>query len=306
MMVLLFLFAFVQLCFGGTLDQAVAARESGDYAGAAALLETVHPLLDPGEEGRWNLERGLAEDLRWNPAGAEPYYRAAIDIGGDAGMEARYHLAVVLDDLGRIDEARAELHALLTASSLNPEFVPVLRIEQGVIDIHQGRFNRGVHLVQSGIKRVADPKRHAWMIGRGRFAVLAVQAHRAEQWELRGRDWADHHALVQRVRMLKQVEAELFQIIKTEEPEWITASLLRVGDTYADLADDLAHAPPPAKLTEDEAAIYTRELAEKANGPRTKAYTLYDHGVAFANRMSWQSPIVDELREKRDELSVAR
>ena len=297
-------------CFGfafaGTLDQAVEARRDGAYPGAILLLETLHTLGESDEEARWNLERGLLEELTWNPEVAEPYYRKAIEIGGDAAMEARYHLVVVLDDLNRFDEARMELRSRLTVTRLNAEFRPVLRIEQGVLDIHAGSVERGKRRIVKAVATVGDVKRHAWMVGRGRFARLNAMADRGERIVFEGCKSRVKRSLKARARVLKEVEAELFAIIETEEPEWITSSLLRVGDTYADLADDLISAPAPAQLSTDQVAIYRTEIGRKAAAPRTKAFSLYDHGVSFATRMSWESPVVDTLKLRRDALAVER
>lgn len=292
--------------FAGTLDQAVEARHAGDYAGATALLDALHPLVEAGEEGLWQYERGMVEDLTWHPDRAEPYYRAAVAFGGDIGVEARYRLVVVLDDLGRYPEARDELRALLAVPTLNPEFRPVLRIEEGVIALRTGHPNVGAHLVSTGIGNVGDPKRHSWMIGRGRAAMLDAQADAAEALELTGRERRVVRNLKKRARTLAAVEKELYAVIATEEPEWITLSLLRVGDTYASLADDLSRSGPPASLSPEQAVIYRELITEKAEGPRTKAFNLYDHGVLFATRTSWESPAVEELKARRDSLAEIR
>ena len=290
----------------GTLDQAVEARRAGDYAGATALLDALHPLVEVEEEGLWQYERGMVEDLTWHPEAAEPYYRAAIAFGGDLAVEARYRLVVTLDDLGRFDEARDELKALLHVPTLNREFLPVLKIESGVLALHTGRHAAGIRMVNAGIKSVVDAKRHSWMIGRGRAAVLDAEADAAEALQLNGRERRVVRNLKQRARAITAVEKELYAVIATEEPEWITLALLRVGDTYASLADDLANSGPPPSLTPDQAAIYRELITERAEGPRTKAYDLYDHGVTFATRTAWESPAVVQLRQRRDELAAVR
>ncbi len=290
----------------GTLDQAVEARRAGDYAGATALLDALHPLVEPAEEGLWFYERGMVEDLTWHPDRAEPYYRTAISYGGELAMEARYRLVVVLDDQGRYPEAQSELSSLARERSLNPEFLPVLKIQAGVLALHTGHTASGGRLVKAGIKAVADPDRHSWMIGRGRAALLDTQADTAEALELTGRERRVVRNLRKRARTIAAVEKELYAVIATEEPEWITLSLLRVGDTYASLAIDLAESGPPARLSADQAAIYRELINEKAEGPRTKAYNLYDHGVTFATRTAWDSPAVEALRARRDELAAVR
>lgn len=289
--------------WAGVLDQARDIRRAGDLDAAAELLDTLHPLVEAHEEAGWYLERGIVEELAWRPDGAEPYLRAAIDLGGAEAMEARYHLVTVLDDLGRVDEARGVLRELSTARDLNPDFVPVLRIHQGVLDVHAGNVARGVRLIRRGLAGVDDADRFAWAIGRGRFALLDAAADRGEALEFAGTQRRVARNLRQRVGSLKEVEAELFRVIETEEPEWITSALLRVGDTYAALADDLAAAPPPRGLTPDQERIYRDELGRKAVGPRTRAWTCYDRGASFADRIGWTAPTADRLRERRDELA---
>jgi hypothetical protein len=144
------------------------------------------------------------------------------------------------------------------------------------------------------------------MIGRGRAAVLDARADAAEALKLSGRERRVVRNLKKRARTLAAVEAELYAVIATEEPEWITLSLLRVGDTYAALADDLASSGPPTTLSAEQAAIYRELITEKAEGPRTKAFNLYDHGVLFAARTDWESPAVKALRERRDALAEVR
>jgi tetratricopeptide (TPR) repeat protein len=294
------------VALAGTLDQAVEARHAGDYAGAAALLDALHPLVEPEEEGLWQYERGMVEDLTWHPDRAEPYYREAVAFGGDIGVEARYRLVVVLDDQGRLAEAQAELRELLAVRTLNPEFLPVLQVQAGVIALHAGRTAQGTRLVKAGLRKVVDPKRHSWMVGRGRAALLDAEADAAERLALTGRERRVVRNLRKRVRAIADVEKELYAIIETQEPEWITLSLLRVGDTYAQLANELARSTPPAGLTDEQAAIYRELVTERAEGPRTKAYTLYDHGVSFAARLAWDSPAVTELRKRREGLEAVR
>ncbi len=294
----------VAAAMAGILDQAIEIRRAGDLVGAASLLDTLHPLVDEVDEGRWLLERGIVEELAWRPEAAEPYLRGAIELGGDVGLEARYHLVVVLDDLGRLVEASGELRALQSTHGLNPDFVPVLRIEQGVLDVHAGRTARGKRLIRRGLADVKDADRHSWMVGRGRFALLDSAADRGDRLSLTARSARLRRDLRERVRALSEAEKLLYEVIKTEEPEWITSALLRVGDTYAALADDLVVSPPPASLTEEQAAIYRTEIARKAEGPRTKALICYERGVSYAKQVEWEGAAVSVLKERRELLSA--
>lgn len=305
-MLLAVLSVVATFALAGTLDQARETRLAGDYSGAASLLDALHPLIEPGEEGPWQLERGLAAELSWQPELAEAYYRAAITEGGNAGLEARYHLVVILDDMGRYDEARTELAWLKKSPALDPSFRPILDVQAGVIDLHTGFEPRGTRVIRKSLARVAEVHPHPWMEGRGRFALLDAWSDTADALGFDGGESRQKRNLTQRAQLLKAVESELFATIQTDEPEWIVASLLRVGRAYADLADDLAQAEPPARLSESEAAVFRSLVVKRAEAPRTKAYNCYDHGVSFALRVGFENPTVVELRSARDALATVR
>ena len=294
------------VAFAGSLDQAREARLAGNYSGAASLLDALHPLVEPDEEGAWQLERGLAEELSWHPELAEPYYRAAIDVGGEASLEARYHLVVVLDDMGKYPDARTELGYLRNASNLAAQFVPILDVQAGVIDLHTGFVRRGAHQIDRALQKVAVEHPHPWMEGRGRFALLDAWSDAADDLGFTGSEGSQKRNLKRRVGLLKDVESELYATIKTDEPEWIVASLYRVGRAYADLADDLTNAAPPRRLDADQVAEFRSLLQERAEAPRTKAYNCYDHGVSFALRLGFENPTVAQMRAARDELAKVR
>lgn len=292
--------------FAGTLTQAREAREAGNYAGAASLLDALHPLIEPEEEASWQLERGLVAELQWQPELAEPYYRAAILSGGEAGVEARYHLVVVLDDMGRYDEAREALDQLRGLSVVAPSFHPILDVQAGVIDLHTGYVRRGTRGIQKSLAKVAESHPHPWMEGRGRYALLDAWSDAADALGFTGTEGLQKRNLKRRVQLLRSVESELLETIHTNEPEWITSALLRVGQAYSDLANDLSSASPPTGLSVEQAAIFRREVGLRAEAPRTKAYDCYDKGIEYALRVGFLSPTVEHMRQERDTLARLR
>ena len=78
------------------------------------------------------------------------------------------------------------------------------------------------------------------------------------------------------------------------------------GDSYVRLADALAKAPAPKRLTDPQEEIYRAELVKKAGNVRTKAYHAFDQGVAVATRLAWESPVVTVLQERRAVLQAER
>lgn len=288
------------------LEQAIDARREGNYAAAAAYLDVVRPLVDPADDARWNLERGLAEELQWRPERAEPFYRAAILAGGPAAAEARYHLVVVLDDLGRVAEARRELDTLLATPGLNQAFLPVLRLERGVLDLHAGQVRRGERRVRADLDELAATGGHAWAEGRARTALIETWLRTAADLEFEQGEWRQRANLGRRVKLLQEAEAQMYAVFRTEEPEWITGSLLLVGRAYEDLAADLEAAVPPRRLGEGAAEVFRQAVLEKAQAPRTKAFNCYDKGVEVAAQLDWSSPVVQSLREARAVLAEVR
>ncbi|MBM4393524.1 MAG: hypothetical protein FJ090_20565 [Deltaproteobacteria bacterium] len=288
------------------LEQATAARLAGNFAGAAAYLDAVRPLVDPEDEARWNLERGLAEELQWRPGEAEPYYRAAVMAGGQAAPEAHYHLVVVLDDMGRYADARDALDHLLDTPGLAPEFVPVLQLQSGILDLHEGKRSRGARRIRSRIDAVDATGLHPWMAGRARTALIDSLAESANALEFDTSEGRQKRNLARRVRLLQDAEAQMYAVFKTEEPEWITGSLLVVGRAYEDLAGDLAAARPPSRLRGEQVDVFRAELATRAEAPRTKAFNCYDKGIELAARLGWTSPVVTALREEREGLAAVR
>ncbi len=288
------------------LEQAIDARHAGNFSGAAAYLDVVRPLVDPEDEARWNLERGLAEELQWRPGEAEPYYRAAVMAGGPAAAEAQFHLVVVLDDLGRHAEAHAELAALLDTPGLAPEFVPVLQLQAGILDLHGGKASRGARRIRARVDGVEASGMHPWMVGRARTALIDSYAASANALEFDTTEGRQKRNLAKRVRLVQDAEAQMYAVFKTDEPEWITGSLLVVGRAYEDLADDLAQARPPSRLRGEQVDVFRTEVATRAEAPRTKAFNCYDKGVEVAARLGWTSPAVLALREERETLAAVR
>jgi len=178
-----------------------------------------------------------------------------------------------------------------------------LRLHEGVLDVHQGRPRRGEARVRAGLRAIDDADRFAWAIGRGRYTLLDLAADKAESLPLSGLQAKVTRNLRARVKALKAAEDQLYAVIETDEPEWITDALLRMGDTWAALGEALATSPPPAGLTPAQADVYRTEIARKAEGPWTRAWTYYDRGADLAARVGWQAPAVDVLRQRRDEIA---
>ena len=144
------------------------------------------------------------------------------------------------------------------------------------------------------------------MEGRARTALIDTWTQTANTLEFDRGEWRQRANLERRVGLVQDAEAQMYAVFKTEEPEWITGSLLLVGRAYEDLAQDLEAAVPPRRLGEAAAAVFREAVTERAQAPRTKAFNCYDKGIEVAARLGWTSPVVEALREARAELAQVR
>ena len=158
---------------------------------AGRLLEAA-PLFQEGIESEWKLDRaclGLAEVLRREDKNteAEPLYRRALEEhrrirNGATYPEASAGLGLVLLDLGRTEEARAELESALRdeKNSWNANYgmariligqhrfqeaLPYLDKGKGLKGVAKGldQYHYGMALVQVGLGDVASAEKNAML-----------------------------------------------------------------------------------------------------------------------------------------------
>ncbi len=283
-----------------TIDEAIRLRQSGDLLGATALLDGLGGLVPPDRMGWWLYQRGICAELQWNFAEARSRYEDAVARDGDHVADARFRLALVLEDLGDPDGALAQIRALSKLRGIDPDDVLTLDLQAGISAMNTGRTRRGRAQITEALGRAEGTDGETWIRAKARYTLAAQLLTEADALALTGGERGVVKRLKRRIATIQTAEAEITALVRLAEPEWIVASMTRLGDSWQRLGDDLAVAPPPARLTAAEAQIYRTSLTPYAENARTKAFHYWDAGIELASRVGFESPKVGALKERRD------
>lgn len=286
----------LSLAVAGPIEDAIEVRQAGDLAGARNLLVALEPLVTEQERGWYLYQRAICEELDGHPDLAEGLYRMAIDEGG--GLDARFRLALVLEEQGRGREALAEMVWLDRKRGLPEDDEITIALQRGIVEVESGKTRVGVRRIERALTQVEEG--HRYMRAKARFALMEVILGEAGKLTLDGPERRVVKRLKQRAVAIKDAEAQVVALTAMEEPEWILAGLLALGEGYAALADAVAESAPPRKLSPEAAAIYRVEVGKKAENARTRAWHVWDQGVSLALRLGYESPRVAELKARRD------
>lgn len=303
----------------GTIDRAITLRRAGDLAGARSLLLEIQDLV-PVDLRPWYLyQRGICEELDQHPDAARALYEEAIRLyeapwsrmrGPATAADARFRLALVLEDLGDTQGALDQMRGLAKLRGLNEDDTITVALQQGIAEVGAGHTRRGVRRLTetlAAVDPIADAigvtagehGAHAWLRAKSRYILVETLLDEAAALPLTGREKRVVANLTGRAERIKAAEEQVITLTRLSEPEWILASLVALGDAYRDLADALQGSTPPRRLTSAEEEIYVAEVTAKAENPRTKAWHLYDQGIQLAERLQFESRWVAVLRARR-------
>lgn len=288
------------------IEEAITLRRGGDPDGAAALLRALSPMVAEDQRGWLLYQQGVCEELAFRPAAAKGYYEQVIARGGSEALDARFRLALVLEELDEDDAALEQILTLAKQKGLDERDQVTIALQRGIAEVRTGKTRRGAKRIQAALDAVEGGETHTWMRAKGRYTLAKALLDEAAGMKLRGSEKRVVKRLKGRAERLLAAEKQIIAIATLEEPEWILAGLIDLGDGYTRLADELLAAPAPRKLSDEQEAIYREELAQKAEVLRTKAFHAWDQGVALATRIGWESPRVGTLKARRDGLAAVR
>lgn len=303
----------------GAMDQAIQRRRDGDLAGARLLLTSIEREVLPAQRPWWLYQLGICEELAWKPDAARALYEEAIRLyeagasGADTpgtAADARFRLALVLEDLGRDDEALAQMQLLAKLRGLDEADAATVALQRGIALVNAGRVRKGLTLLQDTLvpldrtepagAATSGHRSHTWLRAKARWVIARELLDTADAYTLTGGEHRVVRRLTKRAEHIQAAEEQIITLIGLEEPEWILQSLLDLGDSYANLADDLERAPVPRRLDPGASAVYQLEIKGKVKNVRDKAFHAYDQGVALAVRLGFESPKVATLKDRRD------
>jgi len=284
------------------LDAAIEHRSLGDVAGARARLQSLQARGELPVLVRYHL--AVCEEVEERYLEARDGYQALIDAFPDEPLanDARYRLAIVLEDLGEHKQADRVVKALQRGGRSWKERDRLsIALVRGSSELQSGRAGKGIRRIQDALAPLEGTDQITWARARGRLALAQALLDQAAQVEMTNGGQAKK-ALVARVSLLQQAMDQVIAISQLKEPEFALAGLLALGDGYASLHHDLIAAPPPRGLDADQLAIFDQELRQQIDILQVKAWRLYDQGVSLATRMRWQGHVALDLRQRRDAL----
>jgi uncharacterized protein YerC len=284
------------------IEDAILVRKRGDLAGARALLVQLEPMIGPADLSWYLYQRGICEELDFRPADAKAFYDKVVEMGEAEALDARFRRALVLEDMGEDAAALEDVLAIAKVKGLDERDRVTLALQQGVAEVHTGKTRKGIRHIQKALADVEGGPTHTWMRAKARYTLAKALLDEADALSLDVPEKKQVKHLEQRAVRMKAAEDQVIALVALKEPEWILASLIALGDSYAKLGDDLAAAPPPARLSPEQVEVYRAEVAKKVANVRGKAWHAYDQGVALATRLEWESPRVAELKERRAKL----
>jgi tetratricopeptide (TPR) repeat protein len=284
------------------LTEARLRIETRDFAAADARLDF---LIDSTDAPIAWFERGRSLELQERYREALDAYAATLSRTEDPLLvrDIWYRQAIALNDLRHHNEARVIAKKLRKLDVLDDSAIPVVDLELGVAEAGMGKKKGSKRVIAALADLDAQGDAHAWARSRARFALTRQVLDDALDIPLTGDKKAARN-LVKRADALKAAEQQVIAIAKTGEPEYALAGILALGDAYIALHDDLIAAPPPRKLTEEQANLYKQQVAERAAILREKAYRFYDEGVGFAVRVQWHGGITERMKRRRDALAM--
>lgn len=279
------------------LEEAIDRRARGDRQGARERL-----LVLQGR-GEWlpavRYQLAVTDELEERYEEAARGYREVLTAWPDEPIarDARFRLAVVLEDLGQAREAAAEARRLAREGDLDERDRLALELVRGAAELDAGQA-RGGRRIERAEARLAGGEELGWARARARLAVARAAVREAARVRIVNNGKAGAR-LEARVALLSAAMDEVMAIARLNEPEPALHGLLLLGDAFAALHRDLLASPDPPGLSADQLAIFRTELAKSSEPVRRRARALYDEGVALAVRTGWEGAVAGTLRERR-------
>jgi tetratricopeptide (TPR) repeat protein len=282
-----------------------ASSQAGDHRRAAAAFGRAADLF-PASRRRAEalLGAGLAlQELgEWREALGRflPLVREGSGPGAD---RAAFEAAACHHRLGELAQARAVLGGLAARVDLAPRSRPRALAERGVVELEMGDLGAAEQSLEQALsawsrasaqERMDDEipaKAHFWLgeVYRARFARAPLDLSAGEE--------ALAQALEEKSGLLLAAQGQYFQAARRGSPEFGVAGVARVGELYEALHAEMASAPAPSGLAEEEAAAWRAELSRQLRVLAQKALEAYEGALTAARARGVDNRFVDGAEE---------
>jgi len=285
-------------------DDAVARRNHGDLQGAIDRLLWLRNQGDPAPATLYQL--GIAYELDERFLDALGVYDLLLLELGDSELryDVLFRRGLTLEALGHPRAALRDYNRIPTNRAWDRQDRYTLDLVKGAALLSLDREREGRELVLTALKATEETGEVRWARGRGLFALADHALRHATAIELRGSQERLARQIRLRLEGIEKADNYLVHVVKTEEPEWILAGLLALGDAWLALHDDLLEAPMPKGLSRWQEEHYRQLLADQVTRFRTRAWNVYDQGLGVAGTYRVENRYTTQLRARRDAVGL--
>ena len=282
--------------------------QTGNYASASERLLYLSKFHDGyNTQYFWAFYYELTEDLELSVELFEKLNKA-IEMDEDKQdwkeelrIESLFRLGVIYDDLQQYDKAQDIFKSVRKEVKGDPVSKHLLQLLIGTSQIHEGKSWRGVRKIAKSFPKI-PAEDGTWIQSRTRNALVFELIRRSEEKKFVGVNKKDRNTMIEKMKLLKDAEAQVVASIQLGEVEYVIKSLLQIIDGYTRLYDEIVAAPAPKELTEEQKQDYKTETKEKAIVLLKAAYNYANKGVVFAQQAQWEGESYEEIQSRQNAL----
>ncbi len=286
------------------LAMAEEMRRTGAPKECVRLLGSVDARVSEAARSDYLYLRAFCAELAWDNESAKLDYLAVIARGGSRVLEARFRLALVLEDLGDGHGALQQMVILHRDEGWDLEDSIAVNLERALAQVAAGKVRKGMKNLEAAMLVAKSWDKHSWLRAKAQYVTMDQALAVAERGVVRGAEKHQGEMVLARVAALAEAQKGLYKIIELNEPEWILRGLHRIGTAYVTFGAELVAAPPPARLAAPQKALYREQILLKEKELQKKASNVFDQGVQMALRLQFESPWVGRLVSERDRLQA--
>ena len=291
-------------------DRAGKAFEADDWAAAEhnyLKLINEYPDSELIALARYNLGLVYERNNRW-AAALENYREFPSPLGNEVRLEeVRMRRGICLVRLGRYDDARREFEAILQQFGVPALEHNETRVRLGVVYYYLQDDILAQHYLEPALETYAENVEHGVRhataaYAEGYFVMGEIAYHRFLLVQLPGPGDALAQALHDKAQTLIEAREYYTRAIRTYQPTWMIASLLRVGMCYEILHAAMLAVPEPPELTAEQRVEYHNQLTTKIRPLLDKAMQAYRRNLELAADFKMADHWVDETRSRYEAL----
>lgn len=282
-------------------DEAVARRHEGDYRGAIDRLAWLIENDDETPDRLYQL--GIAYELSGEYGTAISVYERLMQDEAHV-LDGGFRRALCLESTGDWDAALRQYRKLPQAQGFDRHDRITLDLALGIAELSAGKEKKGRAMIEEALRASEGTDDVTWIQAKARYALADHALDSARDLSLQGREKRVARSLEGRAFALAEAESHVIQVIQLEEPEWILESMLRLGDGFMELREDMLAVPPPGDLDPELRALYVETLEKRTEVLKLKGYQAYDGGLEVAGKFRVQNETTEVLEARRDAIQL--